>query len=96
MSEKKTLSTITDIQRSGSTLGIYTYYAQSLNSIVAFITSAVQTINSVVFKENHFGYTQNGYPDVSFYIDSNGHMIVKGNDLDRFEINADGHLTITE
>ena len=96
MSEKKILSTITEIRRSLNSLGIYTYYSGSLNSIIAFITDTVKTINKVNFLENHLGYTKNGYPDVEFFVDENGHMIVKSDNVDRFEINSDGHLTITE
>lgn len=96
MSEHKILNTITETQRSGNYLGIYTYYSKSLNSIVAFITDVVKNINGVNFKENHLGYTKSGYADVSFYVDDNGHMIVKADNPDKFAINSDGHLTITE
>lgn len=96
MSEKKILSTITEIRRSLNSLGIYTYYSGSLNSIIAFITDTVKTINKVYFLENHLGYTKNGYLGVEFFVDENGHMIVKSDNVDRFAINSDGHLTITE
>lgn len=96
MSEKKILSTITEIRRSLNSLGIYTYYSGSLNSIIAFITDTVKTINKVYFLENHLGYTKSGYPDVEFFVDENSHMIVKSDNVDRFAINSDGHLTITE
>jgi hypothetical protein len=96
MSENELLPTITEIRRSGNAIGIYTYYAQSLNSIIAFITNAVQNINGVIFKENHLGYTKNGYSDVSFYLDGNGHLIVKADDPNKFDIDSEGHLTITE
>lgn len=96
MSEKKILSTITEIRRSLNSLGIYTYYSGSLNSIIAFITDTVKYINKTNFLENHLGYTKSGYSDVEFFVDKNGHMIVKSDNVDRFAINSDGHLTITE
>lgn len=96
MSEKKILSTITEIQRSLNSLGIYTYYSGSLKSIVTFITDTVKSVNKVNFLENHLGYTKSGYSDVEFFVDENGHMIVKSDNIDRFAINSDGHLTITE
>ena len=96
MAESKILSTVTEIRRSLNSLGIYTYYSKNLNSIIAFITDTAKTINGVYFKENHLGYTKNGYPDVEFFIDNNGHMIVKSDNVDRFAINSEGHLTITE
>lgn len=96
MSEKQILSTITEIRRSGNNLGIYTYYSKSLNNIIAFITDVMKTIGGVYFKENHLGYTKSGYPDVEFFVDENGHMVVKSDNPDRFAINSDGHLTITE
>lgn len=94
MSEKKILSTITEIRRSLNSLGIYTYYSGSLKSIVAFITNAVKTINGVHFLENQEGFTVTGFNDINFYIDSNGDLIITSNDDKNFYINEFGELIV--
>lgn len=96
MPEQKILNTETEIQISGSTLGIYTYYTNKLQDIIAFISSSIQNINSILFAEGELGYKKSGYSDVSFFLNNNGDMIVMADDADKFSINGDGQLTITE
>jgi len=93
---KAVLNTKTDINISGSDIEIYTYYSEFEEIISAFIMDEVKNINGVSFIEGEEGYTIEGYPDVSFFINDDGEFIVQADDPDKFAINSDGQLTITE
>ena len=93
---KEVLSTKTDILISGNDLGIFTYFDNSINKLIAYITSTVFIKNGVSFLEGQLGYDKDGYVDVSFFVNENGELIVKADSPDRFNISSDGQLTITE
>lgn len=97
MPDKQVLNTGTNIIKTPpDDLGIYTYYTPRLEDIFAFIADSVYSENGVSFIENEEGYTIVGYEDVSFFINEDGDFIVQSLDPDRFAINSDGQLTITE
>ena len=93
---KAILNTITKLLKSGSTLGIYTYFSDTLQEIVAFISDSVFGQDGVDFLENELGYSKVGYDDVSFFLNEMGELIVKADDPDKFAIDSDGYLTIDE
>lgn len=93
---KEILSTKTDILISGNDLGIFTYFDNSSNKLITYIANSVFTKNGVSFLEGQLGYDRDGYEDVTFFLNEKGELVVKSENPDRFEVNSDGQLTITE
>ena len=93
---KEILSTRTDIIISGSDLGIFTYFDNSIKRIIAYISDTVFSKNGGVFLEGELGYDKEGYEDVSFFLNERGELVVKANDPSIFNIDSNGQLTITE
>ena len=96
MSEKKIISTITEVSVDSGDLSIFTFFGDNTNYLSFFISESEFKKNGVEFIEGELGYSQKGYKDVSFYINEQGELIVISDDPDRFTINEDGQLTITE
>jgi len=93
---KEILNTQTIINKAGSNIGIYTFYTPRSEDILAFIADSVITKNEVNFIEGELGITKYGYDDVQFFLNESGDLVVSSLDPDRFDINSDGQLTITE
>jgi len=97
MSEQKILNTITETQRSGNYLGIYTYYlGRCINTLRSYISNIFQITSGITIKENELFFKQTGLDDVSFYIDDNGNLIIKSNTDKDFSLNSDGELIMVE
>jgi len=97
MSEQKILNTITETQRSGNYLGIYTYYlGRCINTLRSYISNIFQITSGITIKENELFFKQTGLDDVSFYIDNNGNLIIKSNTDKDFSLNSDGELIMVE
>lgn len=97
MPEIKVLNTTTKVTTSNGLLSVFTQYIENVSgSIIAFITDTVSAIEGIYFKECQLGYTKDGYQDVSFYINEMGELVVISDNPERFAIDEDGNLTITE
>lgn len=96
MSEKKIISAVTDVSVDSGDLTIFTYFGDKTNYLSFFFAGVEFKKNGTEFIEGELGYSQKGYKDVSFYINEQGELIVISDDVDRFAIDEDGQLTITE
>jgi hypothetical protein len=93
---KQTLRTETSILRSGSDLGIFTFYKEFEKNIRMFISQTVQNIGGVSFKEGELVYENIGWGEIDFKINNKGELIAIGGDADKFNIDDEGYLTVTE
>jgi len=92
---KSVLNTQTNILKNGSNLGIFTFYQEDDQSILAFISDKVQNINDVIFKEGELGFIFNNWSGTVFNLNNRGELIVTGNGSEKFSINEDGDLIYT-
>lgn len=91
---KGVLNTQTNLFRDGSQIEIFTFYTEDERSIEAFISSS-QNIDGVQFLDGELGFKIINW-GIDFKLNSLGELIVVGDDANKFEIDNDGNLTITE
>ena len=96
MSERVVLNTQTNLLRSGSDIGIYTFYTPYESDIDAFISNTEQNINGIPFLEGELGFTFNNWEGLEFELNEFGELIITGNEIDSFSINSEGYLIYTE
>lgn len=92
----KVLNTTTIITKKSSTVDIYTYYSEDLEYIIAFISDEVKSLEDVEFLENELGIIKKGYNDVLFFINELGELVVIADNPDKFSVDSDGYLILTE
>ena len=99
MPEQKTIETKTSVSIVGSAISIRAYYdadVDVINTILAFISDIVQTVDGVGFIEGELGITMQNYlTDIDYSIDASGNLIVFAGDADNYSINFDGNLIYT-
>lgn len=90
------LNTRTEVTRSLANVSIYTYYVRSLKLLEFFISSVLQNVNSVAFKQGELGFKEDGYEGFNCFIDNDGRFIVTSHTDQTFTINVDGELIMEE
>jgi hypothetical protein len=101
MSEEKILSTQLVVIIIGNNISIRSYYngqEVDINTLAAFISETVQIVESVNFKEGELGIQMTDkYPNaIDYTLDSNGNLIVFGDDAEKYSIDDTGSLIYTE
>jgi photosystem II stability/assembly factor-like uncharacterized protein len=93
----KLINTVTEVNISGNDIDIFTYYSQDEDLLKFFITIERTTVNNVYFEQGYLGYNQIGFPDINFFINSSGELIVSDPELaNNFYINEEGYLIYDE
>lgn len=105
MAEVKLLSTRTELQQSGSSLSIFTYFVKPEEEesppfvIEAFVADDSGQIEGVPYLEGDLiiRFTDGKYPsDINLYIDQLGNLLVEANDASNYSINNSGDLLYTD
>lgn len=100
MAETKIIETQTLVTIVGSAISIKAYYetgVSSGNTLLAFISDIVQTVDGVGFIEGELGITMENYPTaIDYEIDNDGNLIVIADDAEHYSIDSSGSLIYTE
>lgn len=86
------LPTKTAVFVSDTSLAIYTWYQECANFLVFWINGAPQSFDGIMFIEGELGYKIEGLNE-SFFLNSNGDLMVNSADAAHYAIDADGYLT---
>lgn len=78
-------------------ISILVEYVNGTLSSYFTIPTTASTINDVPLTEGHLVFVNNGNPIADFYIDENGNLklIADSSEVDKYSVNADGHLIYT-
>jgi len=100
MAEIKLLATYTLINAVVAPVTVETHYAEvSAGDIYAvFINEANQFINGIATQQGHGFYVSNANAPLltDLEVDTNGNLIVFGDNADKYSLNAEGHLIYTD
>lgn len=90
MPEEKILSTQLVVTILSNNISIRSYYNGSevdINTLSAFISDIIQVVDGTSFIEGELGMTLKNYPSkIDYSIDSNGNLIVFGDDAANYLI----------
>jgi acyl carrier protein len=101
MPETKVLNTRTLVTIIGANISIQSYYDQGIvnnNILEGFISDSVKTVEGVDFIEGQLGIRMNDqYPSgIDVTIDSEGNLIIVGDSVEKYSLDASGNLIYTE
>lgn len=96
MIENKLIPTNTEVTSKEGVLSVFTYFTAAIESITAFISQLKQSVGGKSFKEGELGIIQNGYEDITFFIDLNGNLIIQSKSDKNFYLNSNGELIMEE
>jgi hypothetical protein len=96
MPETKLISTKTNINVSGSSISIHTYYSEPTETFLQFfVPLADTTTGGVNFVGGDLGYTIENLTDL-FEINQSGELIVSSIYSEKYSIDENGDLIYTE
>lgn len=96
MAEERLINTRTNVNISGNSISIHTFYTEPEEFVLEFFVPLQdEIVQSINFLAGDLGYTQENNSDI-FEINQNGELIVSSPNADKYSIDSNGDLIYTE